>query len=314
MVWMQTSALPGEAEHCKPLPGQAVCGAEVAQATPVPRGWGACDVERRNLSTDPLTQKEFDTVWKEQRPVIVQTGLAYNAAFRRAVARDALLAEWGEMPVSMGTAESYTGRRGLTVPLREYIEEMMGEQTTQTLGNETFYLFGGNTGGDMELLLKSYREPPVNGYVDGGLFAQSTLSFGLGGTHSGVPFHGHGPGWSEVLHGRKRCVVGVRPWCFWQATENVCLAAGGSCTRERRIWPISRTSTPSSRSCSGRRRNIRHCRLDSDHWSAISGQGRHFTSRPGGQQLATTATPRTLVASIISAQDSEWEWHCLTTA
>jgi hypothetical protein len=40
------------------------------------------------------------------------------------------------------------------------------------------------------------------------------LSFGLGGDQSGVPFHYHGPGWSETLHGLKRWFVqpnGVRP-------------------------------------------------------------------------------------------------------
>lgn len=37
------------------------------------------------------------------------------------------------------------------------------------------------------------------------------LSFGVGGANSGVSFHFHGPGWSEVLHGRKLWMVYLNP-------------------------------------------------------------------------------------------------------
>jgi hypothetical protein len=33
---------------------------------------------------------------------------------------------------------------------------------------------------------------------------EPALSFGVGGHNSGVPFHQHGPGFSETLHGAKR--------------------------------------------------------------------------------------------------------------
>ena len=114
-----------------------------------------------------------------------------------------LLAEYGEMVVSLGTAESYTGKRTIQIPFRRYIEDMITvPQTLETLGNETYYLFGSHQGERFPELLAAYRLPPFEGHVRSAQQeAYTTLSFGLAGQNSGVPFHGHGPGWSEVLHG-----------------------------------------------------------------------------------------------------------------
>ena len=162
---------------------------------------GPCTIER--VHWDDMTTERFESEFKEKKPVIIVTGLDYNARLRAAVDREPLLAEYGDMVVSLGTAESYTGRRSIQVPFRRYIEEMITvPQTLDTLGNETFYLFGSNQGERFPELLAAYRLPPFEGMVDEHQY--TTLSFGLAGQNSGVPFHGHGPGWSEVLHGRKR--------------------------------------------------------------------------------------------------------------
>ena len=162
---------------------------------------GPCTIERVKL--DDLTADEFEARFKEKQPVIVVTGMPYNQRLREAVERDSLLAEYGDMIVSLGTAESYTGRTSLQVPFRRYINEMITQpQTLESLGNETYYLFGSAQGKRFPELLKAYRLPPFDAAVQEGQY--STLSFGLAGKNSGVPFHGHGPGWSEVLHGRKR--------------------------------------------------------------------------------------------------------------
>ena len=162
---------------------------------------GPCTIER--VRAEDLSVAEFEAKYKEIKPVIVVTGLGYNARLRAAVDREALLAEYGDMAVSLGTAESYTGKSTLKVPFRRYINDMITvPQTLDSLGNETYYLFGSNQGKRFPELLAVYRLPPFDAMVNENQY--STLSFGLAGQNSGVPFHGHGPGWSEVLHGRKR--------------------------------------------------------------------------------------------------------------
>jgi hypothetical protein len=56
-------------------------------------------------------------------------------------------------------------------------------------------------------LLDQYVRPPL---LDAA--AHGSVSFGLGGSGSGVPFHTHGPVFAEVVHGRKvRLRLRVRP-------------------------------------------------------------------------------------------------------
>ena len=174
------------------------CAADVAGAA---ADEGPCTIERVRM--EDLDGGRFEAHYKERRPLVVITGLEYNARLRMALDREALLAEYGDMVVSLGTAESYTGKSTVHVPFRRYIEEMItAPQTLHSLGNETYYLFGSSSGERFPELLADYRLPPYEAAVHEGQY--STLSFGLAGQGSGVPFHGHGPGWSEVLHGRKR--------------------------------------------------------------------------------------------------------------
>lgn len=183
-------------------PGQEVCSSSDSEGgTNRDQQEGPCLIER--VLWDDMTTERFESEYKEQKPVIIVTGLDYNIKLRAAVDREPLLAEYGDMVVSLGTAESYTGRRSIQVPFRKYIEEMVPvPQTLDSLGNETFYLFGSNQGERFPELMSAYRLPPFEGMTTPGQY--TTLSFGLAGRNTGVPFHGHGPGWSEVLHGRKR--------------------------------------------------------------------------------------------------------------
>lgn len=68
-------------------------------------GEGPCSIER--VRWEDLSAERFEAEYKERRPLIVVTGLAYNARLRAAVEREALLEEYGDMVVSLGTAESY---------------------------------------------------------------------------------------------------------------------------------------------------------------------------------------------------------------
>lgn len=80
---------------------------------------------------------------------------------------------------------------------RDYIADMK-PQTLDKMGNETFYLFGPDKEISEELgpLLSTYKRPVFSGN-------DLAFSFGIGPSGSGVPFHVHGHGFSEVLHGKK---------------------------------------------------------------------------------------------------------------
>eukprot|EP00611_Tribonema_gayanum_P022364 TRINITY_DN4471_c0_g1_i4.p1 TRINITY_DN4471_c0_g1~~TRINITY_DN4471_c0_g1_i4.p1 ORF type:complete len:130 (+),score=41.20 TRINITY_DN4471_c0_g1_i4:480-869(+) len=62
-------------------------------------------------------------------------------------------------------------------------------------------MFGENFGAEWRDLYAHYTIPST--FTP----AQAALSFGVGGFGSGVAFHMHGPGFSEVLHGAKRWLL-----------------------------------------------------------------------------------------------------------
>ena len=94
---------------------------------------GPCTIERVKL--DDLTADEFGAV-RRKIAVIVVTGMPYNQRLREAVERDSLLAEYGDMIVSLGTAELQSAE--LALGSRRYINETITKpQTLESLGNET---------------------------------------------------------------------------------------------------------------------------------------------------------------------------------
>ena len=65
--------------------------------------------------------------------------------------------------------------------------------------NESFYLFGNNYGSLWDRMKENYLIPPCL-HCD----VCGARTIGIGGYLSGVSFHHHGPGFSEVIVGRKR--------------------------------------------------------------------------------------------------------------
>uniref|UniRef100_A0A8D2MXS6 Jumonji domain containing 8 n=1 Tax=Zonotrichia albicollis TaxID=44394 RepID=A0A8D2MXS6_ZONAL len=63
----------------------------------------------------------------------------------------------------------------------------------------TLYFFGDNNFTEWGPLFQHYVPPPFR--IPG---TSPAYSFGIAGSGSGVPFHWHGPGFSEVIFGRKR--------------------------------------------------------------------------------------------------------------
>ncbi|NXA37507.1 JMJD8 protein, partial [Eudromia elegans] len=152
-----------------------------------------CSVERADAS---LTFPRFLQRFAFSRPVIIR-GATDNAVFRALCTREKLLAAFGERPVRLSTANTYSYRK-VDVPFQEYVEHLLRPQDPAALGSDTLYFFGDNNFTEWGPLFQQYVPPPF--LIPG---TKGAYSFGIAGSGSGVPFHWHGPGYSEVIFGRK---------------------------------------------------------------------------------------------------------------
>ncbi|XP_034807408.1 jmjC domain-containing protein 8 isoform X5 [Pan paniscus] len=166
-----------------------------------------CTVERRA----DLTYAEFVQQYAFVRPVILQ-GLTDNSRFRALCSRERLLASFGDRVVRLSTANTYSYHK-VDLPFQEYVEQLLHPQDPTSLGNDTLYFFGDNNFTEWASLFRHYSPPPF-----GLLGTAPAYSFGIAGAGSGVPFHWHGPGYSEVIYGRK---VLYFPDRWWHATLNL---------------------------------------------------------------------------------------------
>ncbi|XP_026973790.1 jmjC domain-containing protein 8 isoform X5 [Sagmatias obliquidens] len=142
------------------------------------------------------------------RPVILQ-GLTDNSRFRDLCSRQRLLALFGDSVVRLSTANTYSYQK-VDLPFQEYVEQMLHPQDPFSMGNDscillcvllsdTLYFFGDNNFTEWASLFRHYSPPPFSL-----LGTIPAYSFGIAGAGSGVPFHWHGPGFSEMIYGRKR--------------------------------------------------------------------------------------------------------------
>ncbi|XP_070617049.1 jmjC domain-containing protein 8 isoform X2 [Erythrolamprus reginae] len=154
---------------------------------------GSCSVERRDSS---ITYAQFIQQYAFSRPVIIQ-GLTDNTEFQAQCTKDQLLARFGEHLVRLSTANTYSYYK-VDLSFQDYVAHWLEPQDLTSLGSETLYFFGNNNFTEWGSLFKKYNPPPFR--IPG---TTGAYSFGIGGSGSGVPFHWHGPGFSEVIFGRK---------------------------------------------------------------------------------------------------------------
>ncbi|KPP59989.1 jmjC domain-containing protein 8-like, partial [Scleropages formosus] len=123
---------------------------------------------------------------------------ACRQEFRHLCSKQRLLQEYGERLVRLSTANTYSYRK-VDIPFQEYVEHLLKPQAASALGSDTLYFFGDNNFTEWHSLFKKYSAPCY-------ILPRTTgaYSFGIAGPGTGVPFHWHGPGYSEVIYGRKR--------------------------------------------------------------------------------------------------------------
>lgn len=153
-----------------------------------------CNVPR--VEAKDLTVPAFIGDYAGKRPVII-VDHEHNKHFPPYITKEKLKQDFGQIQVILSASNSYTKDKK-TVSVNHYVNKIMAQpQTLKSLGNETFYLFGDNYGDEWNPLLDRLHISKFAG-------SENTLSFGVGGQGSGVPFHFHGGGFSEVFQGRKR--------------------------------------------------------------------------------------------------------------
>lgn len=170
-----------------------------------------CTVSEEDGRALPIS--EFRRRYRDtNQPVVLRNATAVSGtAFRAASTLTALVSVFGERLVTLSSANanSYGRKRSR---LDAYIGSMSSTNWAETPSDQIFYLFGEH-GDELSALLAQYSLPifshPPTGYLsDEACDAREpALSFGVAPDASGVPFHYHNDGFSEVLHGAKRWLL-----------------------------------------------------------------------------------------------------------
>lgn len=154
----------------------------------------SCNIRKVQLSANP-TAAEILRLTASNVPVILLfDNPSRNAYLKSSLSLLNLEQSFGNTKVQLSSSNSYSYSTK-TVHLKEYIATLH-DSLNASWGNETFYLFGGLSGDPWDGFTSSYEIPSFT--------PKPALSLGIGGAASGVAFHHHGSGFSEVLVGTKR--------------------------------------------------------------------------------------------------------------
>lgn len=145
-----------------------------------------CSLERRKLTNQMILPPY---------PVVYEANEDRNEKLASISSIDYLINNYGNQLVILSSSNTYSYEKTI-MPLREYLRyEMHGNKTA----NQTYYFFGNNYDGIFKTMESLYVYPPCQYCKKAG-----AVTLGMGGRDSGVSFHYHGPGFSEVIIGRKR--------------------------------------------------------------------------------------------------------------
>lgn len=212
-----------------------------------------CTIDR----FDDLTQAEFLQRYDGVRPVILTGRRSVNTLLRTLTLRKRLIREHGSMEVSITTMDARGFRDTMRTSLRVYLESFMRPVAGVRDGERVWYLFA-----DLDKFDDSTRihedfaeyqpphdlqrhEPTCGPRQESPCYARNAYynQFGIGGRGSGVPFHLHGEGWNEVLHGSKRFFLhppnSSVPLHFNPVSDSPRPTAGGLCPHDVPPWLTS---------------------------------------------------------------------------
>lgn len=157
----------------------------------------SCNIPRL---PSPFSPSVFLSAYKGKKAVIFHHP---SLGARHTLSEEHLRAHYGHLPVTLASsnAQSYEKRESVLV---EYLDSHMAPVTLDKSADSLWYLFGDTLATEDWMPLhatintveevKALQDDPLN-------------VWGVGGQYSGVPFHTHGPVFSESVLGRKRWYV-----------------------------------------------------------------------------------------------------------
>ena len=160
----------------------------------------------QTCNIDIITQHEselFLSKYYNKLPVIIRYNGDFNdyhnKMFHDKCGKKEFINEFKNERIILSSSNTYSYDK-IEVPMLEYLFTNKYNGDKEYLSNETFYWFGNNNYKNFDKLFKYYKTYSfIPNWEDDG-----TISFGVGKTGSGVPFHTHGHGLSEVFYGYKQ--------------------------------------------------------------------------------------------------------------
>lgn len=171
------------------------------------------DLETCNIDQEFewISQAEFDQRYVQQddltKPVVFRRA-PLKKYFLELLEIDNVLRRYGNRSITVTSANTYSYKKQ-SMKIIDYVNLQISTKKPKRWGNESVYWFGDDLFNDQQWLQKilRYYEPPPYVVKD---FVQRSLSFGMAGQGTGVPFHFHGPGFQQMIRGRKRWYLSVK--------------------------------------------------------------------------------------------------------
>ncbi|CAF1678313.1 unnamed protein product [Adineta ricciae] len=162
-----------------------------------------CNIpEEYTLISQHDFQQRYNNPKQSITPVVFRQ-VPINKQFLHLTQIDSILNRYGNKYITVTTANTYSYKKQ-HIRLNDYIHLQQNPSSKiKRWGNETLYWFGDDLLNDqywLTQILRYYKSPSYT--VDD--FVQPSVTFGMGGRGTGVPFHFHGPGFQQMISGRKR--------------------------------------------------------------------------------------------------------------
>lgn len=170
-----------------------------------------CTIDRYHIRD--LSLEKFNREYREKKPVVVtfdtfedkndsQSDFFYNEMNRK----ENVLKTHGEKTIVLSSANTFSYEKK-EVKLKDYLDERgkyLKPVQLHQRADKVWYWFGDNDHDAFGDFFPSFKRTSLIGkkYVPEN--ASVAYSYGVGGPLSGVPYHIHGPGWSESIYGRKK--------------------------------------------------------------------------------------------------------------
>lgn len=133
-------------------------------------------------------------------PYIATLPVGGNAALTEMLRQEVLVERMGNATCTPSQAGSV--RTGIEeMPLRDYVELWLGRALSKNPA-ENRYVFG-EFGEQWAPLREAYRRPPCQSCKGD----RAAVTLGLGGLHSGAPWHFHNAAFIELIHGAKHVAL-----------------------------------------------------------------------------------------------------------